>query len=87
MINFSELEIGHYYSRGDDASYKVVDKGSDWVLVLSYSYNHHVATLWIFNIAEINEDIFLHEETDEWETDIFNNLKYHDYNMLKEKEN
>lgn len=58
MINFSELEIGHYYSRGDDASYKVVDKGSDWVLVLSYSHNHCVVTPRIFNKTEIDEDIF-----------------------------
>jgi len=85
MLNFNSLEIGHCYSRGDDALYKVVDKGSGWVLVLSYSFNHHVATPWIFNATEINEDIFLHEETDEWETDIFNNLEYHEYDMLKEK--
>lgn len=82
-MTFNELEIGHCYSRGDDALYKVVDKGPDWVLVLSYSFNHRVATPWIFNTIDINEDN-LHEETDEWETDIFNNLSYTNYDMLKE---
>lgn len=84
MINFNNLEIGHCYSRGDDALYKVIDKGSDWVLVLSYSYNHHIANPWIFNAVEINEDN-LHEETNEWEIDIFNNLEYYNYDILKEK--
>lgn len=55
-MTFNELEIGHCYSRGDDALYKVMDKGTNWVLVLSHSSHHHVATPWIFNSAEINED-------------------------------
>ena len=84
-MKFEDLEIGHCYSRGDDASYKVIDKGSDWVLVLSHSSNHRVATPWIFSSKEINEDN-LYEETDEWDNDVFNNLEYHDYDMLKEKE-
>ena len=83
-MTVNELKIGHCYSRGDDALYKVIDKGTNWVLVLSYSYSHRVASPWIFNSAEINEDN-LYEETDEWVVEIFNNLDYHDYDMLKEK--
>ena len=82
-MTFDELEIGRCYSRGDDALYKVVSKGADWILVLSYSYNHHVATPWIFSSREINEDN-LHEVIDEWVTDTFNNLSYVDCDMLKE---
>lgn len=83
MNNFNELEIGKCYTYGDDSLYKVVDKGTDWILVLSYSYNHHVATPWIYKDSEIKYDK-LYEETDEWKTDIFNNLEYHDYDILKE---
>ena len=38
---------------------------------------------WIYK----SDDKFfggLDEETDEWKNDVFNNLEYHDYDMLKE---
>ena len=82
-MTFDELEIGHCYTHHDDGSYKVIDKGSDWVLMWNYSCNHHVAVPWIHK----SDDNFfdgLDEETDEWENDVFNNLVYHDYDMLKE---
>ena len=83
MNNFSELEIGKCYTYGDDSLYKVVDKGTDWILVLSYSCNHHVATPWIYKDSEIKYDK-LYEETDEWIIDVFNNLEYENYDILKE---
>ena len=84
-MTFNELEIGHCYTHHYDSSYKVIDKGSNWVLMWVYSSNHHVANPWIY---KSDDDLFdgLDEETDEWETDIFNNLEYYDYSMLKEGE-
>lgn len=83
-MTFNELEIGKFYTCGDDATYKVVDKGNDWILTLDYSYNHHVATPWIFSI---NDDIDIieswHEETDDY--GIFDNLSFNNPDMLKEK--
>ena len=49
----------------------------------NYSCNHHVAMTWIYK----SDDKFfdgLDEETDEWITEIFDSLVYHDYDMLKE---
>ena len=42
MITFEDLNIGKFYTRWDDAIYKVIDKGDDWYLTLKYSNNHHV---------------------------------------------
>ena len=67
-MTLSEAEIGKCYSCHDDALYKLISKGRDWVCVLHYSYNHYACT------AEIHNEEFLldlEEETDKWMYDIF----------------
>lgn len=78
-----EIEIGKFYTHGDDSTYKVVDKGEDWILTLCYSCNHRVANPWIFSL---NDDIIegWYEDEDDCEY-IFDNLKFHDFSMLKEE--
>ena len=66
-----EREIGNCYSRHDDAIYKVIAKGEDWVCFLSCSYNHFACT------TEITGEEFLSDlnlETDSRVYDIFDNL-------------
>ena len=79
-----ELQIGKCYSRNDDALYKVVSIGEDWVLALVYSFNHNNCCPWIFTpenfvsdgLEEIDENLY------EWYYQIFDSLKYKDYNTL-----
>ena len=81
-MKFVDLEIGHYYTHGDDASYKVVDKGEDWVCVLSYSSHHNVASPIIFSEDDFNFDK-LYEDTDEYGAKwCFDNLSYAGHDAL-----
>lgn len=85
FINFEDIEIGKLYTCGDDALFKVLEKGKDWILVLTYSYNHKVACPWIYSLKE-DSFIFeyLYEETEDYLKEIFDNLDYADYNTLKD---
>ena len=80
-MKLEDLEIGKCYSRGDDALYKVIAKGNGWVCVLHYSYNHKVCVSQICN----EEELYLEgmkEVTDNWEYEIFEELRYSDYDTL-----
>ena len=78
-MKLEDLEIGKYYTRGDDALYKVVAKGSDWVCVLHYSYNHRVCSSEICNEEELYME-GMHEDEDTWYNDsIFDELVYGSY--------
>ena len=74
-MKLEDLEIGKYYTRGDDALYKVVAKGSDWVCVLHYSYNHHVCDAEIRNEENLYMD-GMYEDIDDWNDEIFDNLVF-----------
>lgn len=81
-----KIEVGKCYSRGDDAVYKVVAMDNDWVLVLQYSFNHHIVVPWIYTSEEFVEDNLeeINETTEHWYYDIFDELTYIDSQTLKE---
>ena len=82
-MEFEDLEIGHCYTCGDDAIYKVIEKGKDWFITLNYSCNHKVVMPWIFQ----STDDIINDWYDEEDIDYtFDNLEFVDYNMLKEGE-
>ena len=83
-MTLEDLEIGKCYSRGDDALYKVVAKGNDWVCILQYSYNHYVCTADILNEEELYMD-GMKEVTEDWEYEIFNELRYSRWGVLTNK--
>ena len=80
MITFEDLEIGKFYTTHDDCLFKVVDKGKNWYLVLSYSYNHHVFNPILYPKEEMLEDY--NKDLEEVENDLwyyenlFNNAEY-----------
>ena len=82
-MRFEDLEIGKCYTHHDDGLYKVIDKGADWVLMWKYSCNHKVAMPWIH---KSDDDFFngMEEETNEWETEIFDNLVYCSNDLVKD---
>jgi hypothetical protein len=82
-MKIEDFEIGKCYSVGDDGLYKVVAKGCDWLCILSYSYNHCSCSSEIVSVEWCDGD--WHEETDDWITEIFDNLEYAGYNFLKDK--
>lgn len=43
-MTFQDLVIGECYTMGDDAYYKVIAKGNDWICVLVFSFNHQVCS-------------------------------------------
>ena len=79
-MKWDEIEIGECYSSLDDAVYKVLAKGEDWLCVLHYSYNHGVCNpeLWKSD-DECIVDWQLVEER------VYDELVYHDWNSLKPK--
>ena len=83
-MKIEDLEIGKCYSRGDDALYKVVAKGEGWVCVLHYSHNHYVCTVEICNEDELYME-GMKESTEEWEYEIFEELRYSSWNTITNK--
>lgn len=77
-----DLKIGHYYTYHDDALYKIIDKGKDWVAFISYYFNDSIASVHI----ESQKD-FLSDEV--WEDlsdntiELFNSLQFYDWDFLK----
>ena len=85
IMTREELQIEKCYSRDDDALYKIVALGDDWVMVWAYSFNHNVASPWIYTVEDFVSDGLKEEDENEerWLYDIFNNLKYGSYDVLK----
>ena len=77
-MKLEDLEIGKYYTRDDDALYKVVAKGIDWVCVLHYSLNHRVCNAEICNEEKLYME-GMHEDIDDWNDEIFDELVYGPY--------
>ena len=89
---FEDLNIGKFYTRWDDAIYKVIDKGDDWYLTLKYSNNHHVFNPIIHSKDELLEDYNINHleeiKDDVWYyEDLFNNAKYYsDFTLIENDE-
>lgn len=81
-MRFDDIEVGHIYTPHDDGVYKIIEKGADYIIALNYSYNHKVATPWIYKYDDKFLDS-LDEETDDYVRYIFDNMRYHGYDMLK----
>ena len=79
------IEEGKCYTWHDDGLYKVIAIGTDWVLVLCHSFNHHVCCPRIFKIEDFVSE-GMEEETDSWRCGIFDNLKFYDDLSLKEND-
>ena len=80
-----ELEIGKYYTGGGEPIYKLVDIGTDWVLVIHYSTVHYVATSEFVSMEEFLSGWSEYE--DDWCDDFFeNDLVYGDWRTLRDKE-
>ena len=80
-MKFEEIEIGECYSSLDDAVYKVLAKGEDWLCLLHYSYNHRVCNpeLW-----KADDECIV-----EWqlvEENVFDELVYYGWQTLKPKD-
>jgi len=69
-MKFEDIEIGKIYSCGDDAVNKIVDKGKDWICLLTYSYNHYVSVPKIYGKDDFIYE-YWYEETESWIRDIF----------------
>lgn len=82
-MTFNDLKIGYYYTHGDDAVYKIIDKGSNWVCALTYEISHHVACPEIFMYDDFDYNTLYEDDFDECEY-IFEHMVFCDRTMLKE---
>ena len=82
-MEFKDLQIGHYYTHGDDAVYKIIDKGSNWLCALYYSCNHHVASPVIFMDDDFDYNTLYEDDYEQCEY-TFSHLVFNSRDLLKE---
>lgn len=81
-MTFEEIEVGVYYSSpNSESTYKVVDKGKDWLCVLRYSCVHYVCDAHFIH----SDDEFLKDwkVDDDYNDFYFESLSFDDWQTLK----
>ena len=74
-MTFQDLVISECYTMGDDAYYKVIAKGNDWICMLVYSFNHqNCSPVFWKSDDEFIERLELYDDC----SYIFDELKYRD---------
>lgn len=81
-MTFQEIEIGTWYSSPhSESTYKVIDKGKDWLCVLCYSCVHYNCDAhFIKSDDEILENWRVDDDDNEYYFDAF---LYEDWQTLK----
>lgn len=56
-MKINEFVVGEIYERPNELNiYKCVEATDDWVLMLDYSFNHHVASCEFWNQYYLDQD-------------------------------
>ena len=76
-MKFEDIEIGMFYSSpNSETIYKVIDKGKDWICVLSYSCEYHICAPCL--IKSDNKALDIWEQEDDSIECVFKNLSFYD---------